>query len=151
MVESHHRMELDASPQGLPMPGEHALRIEYSFEAGWKYLCLSPQNQKIDGMPASLGVWIKGDGSGNIPRMRFVDATGQTFQPDGEKLNYTDWRYIEFPLNASAQGRWGGANDGVVHYPIKLETLLLVDSANRQKTGGTIFVASPTLIYSDAE
>ena len=78
-----------------------------------------------------------------------VDSTGQTFQPDGERLDYTDWRYIAFPLKGTAQGHWGGANDGVVHYPIRLETMFLMDSAARQKTAGTIYIASPTLVHSE--
>jgi hypothetical protein len=36
-----------------------------------------------------------------------------------------------------------------VHYPIKLETILLIDNADRQKTSGTVYVSSPTLVYRD--
>lgn len=134
-----------------PDKKELAMRIQYQFDPGWKYLCLSPgaEFQPIEGKPARLGVWIKGDGSGNIPRMRFTDSAGQTFQPDGEKLTYTDWRYVEFPLDGTRAGHWGGSKDGIVHYPIKLETLLLIDSANRGHTEGVVYITSPTLIYSD--
>src|SRR5262249_1581170 len=135
-VQSTQSFSVAQAPDGLPMPGEPCFKIDYAFEPGWKFVCLSPntEQQKIDGRPTSLGMWLKGDGSGNIPRMRFVDSTGQTFQPDGERLTFTDWRYILFPLNGTAAGHWGGANDGMVHYPIRLETMLLIDSAARQKT-----------------
>jgi len=127
-----------------------AVRISYRFDPGWKFVCLKPKvpdQQKIDAVPTHLGLWIKGDGSGNIPRMRFVDSTGQTFQPSAEKLSYTDWRYIEFPLDAEHAGHWGGANDGQIHYPIRLETLLLIDSAARGPTSGIVYISSPILIY----
>jgi hypothetical protein len=148
-IGSKQGLAIVEAPDGLPVPHEKCFKIDYDFEAGWKFLCLSPKDQAIDGKPASLGLWVKGDGSRNIPRMRFVDSTGQTFQPDGQKLDYTDWRYIVFPLDATGGGRWGGANDGVVHYPIRLETMFLIDSAVRQKTSGTVYVASPTLVYSE--
>lgn len=137
------------APAGLPAPGAKAVKIDYRFDPGWKYICLSPkpEHQPIEGRPRHLGVWVKGDGSGNIPRMRFVDSTGQTFQPDGPKLEFTDWRYVEFPMDGSNAGHWGGAADGVVHSPIRLETILLLDSASRQATSGTVYVASPALIY----
>jgi hypothetical protein len=150
-VPSSQRFEASRAPQDSPMPGEPCLSIHYQFDAGWKYLCLQPKEQQVQGKPQSLAIWIKGDDSGNIPRMRFVDSTGQTFQPDAEKLAYHDWRYIVFPLNGTAAGRWGGANDGVVHYPIRLDTLLLIDSAVRQATSGTVMVASPTLIYQGGD
>lgn len=150
-TKSEQRFEITDAPDGLPAPGASAARIEYLFDPGWKYICFSPKPdpQPIDGKPARLGLWVKGDGSGNIVRMRFVDSTGQTFQPDGPKLTFDDWRYVEFPLTGVGAGFWGGVKDGVVHYPIRLETIFLVDSAARQETGGTVYISSPTLVYSE--
>jgi hypothetical protein len=150
-VASEQSFKIVAAPDGLPAPGARAVRVDYRFDAGWKYVCLSPKPDPmpVEGKPAQLGLWVKGDGSGNIPRMRFVDSTGQTFQPDAGKLTYTDWRYVTFPLDGTKAGHWGGAKDGVVHYPIKLETILLIDNADRQKTSGTVHVSSPTLVYHD--
>jgi hypothetical protein len=150
-VQSSQSFAIQDAPPGLPAPGATAVKIDYHFDPGWKFACLlpKPQHQPIDGKPAQLGMWLKGDGSGNWLRMRFVDSTGQTFQPDGPRLDFTDWRYVEFPLDGAKSGHWGGAKDGEVHYPIKLETLLLIDSATRQETGGVVYLSSPTLIYRD--
>src|SRR5207249_522998 len=73
-IASKQSFAITEAPDGLPMPGEPAFKIDYQFDPGWKFVCLSPraEHQPIDGKPASLGMWIKGDGSGNIPRMRFV-------------------------------------------------------------------------------
>jgi hypothetical protein len=149
-VMSEQAMQPVAAPPGLPVPGLTAIELRYRFDPGWKYVCLkpnAPELQPIDGQPLRLGLWLKGDGSGNITRMRLVDSTGQTFQPDGAKLNFTDWRYMEFNLTGQRSGHWGGADDGKIHYPIKLETLLLIDSASRQKTEGAVYLVAPTLIY----
>jgi hypothetical protein len=139
------------APQGLPAPGAKAMKIDYRFDAGWKYVCLSPDPQPIlvrENL-THLAMWVHGDGSGNILRLRFLDNTDQTFQPDGPKLDFTGWRYVTFPLDSTRAGHWGGAKDGVVHHPIRLETLLLIDSADRQETKGTVYVSCPTVVYRE--
>ena len=137
------------APPGLPNPPESALKITYRFEPGWKFVRVAPTTvalKKIDGQPRRFGVWIFGDGHGNIPRLRFVDATGQTFQPDGEPITWTGWRYAVFPMDGTHAGHWGGADDGVIHYPIAWDSLFLLDSAKRGGTAGTVYIAGPMLI-----
>ncbi len=150
-VASDQSFATGPPPDGLPAPGGTAVKIDYRFDAGWKYVRLSPKPNPLllEGTPTHLGVWVKGDGSGNILRARFVDDTGQTFQPDGPKLDFTGWRYVTFPLDGAKAGHWGGAKDGVVRYPIKLETILLIDNADRQKTRGTVYVSCPTVVYRE--
>lgn len=93
-------------------------------------------------------MWIMGDGEGNLARIRFTDSTGQTFQPVGERMTWKGWRWITFPLDGSGSGRWGGANDGFVHYPIWLDTLFLVDNPDQTKPArGEVWISSPTLSY----
>ena len=41
-----------------------------------------------------------------------------------------------------------GENDGVIHYPLRWDTLLLIDSAHREQTGGEVDIASPTLVLA---
>ncbi len=134
---------------GLPLADTKSLRLDYRFDAGWKFVRVLPQTpalQKIVGRPKALGMWIYGDGSGHWARLRFVDATGQTFQPNGPKIDWKGWRYVTFPLNNSG-GFWGGANDGQIHGAIRWDSLFLLDSADRQPSRGTIYLSSPTLSY----
>jgi hypothetical protein len=42
---------------------------------------------------------------------------------------------------------WGGANDGVIHDPIKWDTIFLLDNVSRQPVEGEIYLSAPTLIY----
>jgi len=150
-VASEQTLTTATPPAGLPAPGMGALKITYRFDAGWKFVQVQPKTnalKAIKGQPKALGLWVYGDGSGNIARMRFTDATGQTFQPEGEAVKWKGWRYITFPLDGTHAGFWGNDKaDGTVHYPIHIDTLFLFDSANRQKQEGTVYISSPTLIY----
>lgn len=149
-VASEQTLTVGASAAGPPMPGMGVFKITYRFDPGWKFLQVMPATdelRKIEGQPKALGLWVYGDGQGNIARMRFTDATGQTFQPGGEAITWKGWRYIQFPLSAAGAGFWGGGQDGVVHYPIHIDTLFLFDSANRLKQEGEVYISGPTLIY----
>ncbi|MGC8667979.1 MAG: cellulase family glycosylhydrolase [Chthonomonadales bacterium] len=148
-VASELELVVTTPPSGLG-PGFGAVRITYRFAAGWKFARLAPQTdavRQISGQPLALLLWVYGDGSGNLARLRFTDASGQTFQPDGGAINFKGWKLLSFPLQGSTGGHWGGADDGVIHYPIHFDTLFLVDSARGQETGGTLYLAAPTLVY----
>ena len=128
------------------------LTMDYSFDPGWKYISLAVRDEKlgvIEGKPKALGMWVSGDRTGVRLRMRFTDSTGQQFQPDGPRMDFDDWRNVVFPLDASAQGHWGGANDGVIHYPIRLDALLVVDNVDKAKTNGRIQIMYPLLVYEE--
>ncbi len=149
-VPSTQSIDDAAAPDAPPGPVESVLKVKYAFDPGWKFACVKAKDQTtmLPGRPRALLIWVRGDGSGNISRMRFADSGGQTFQPDGPKLIDKAWHLVEFPLDGSKAAHWAGANDGVVHYPIRIESLLLVDSAARAKTAGEVFIAGPTLIYA---
>ena len=79
--------------------------------------------------------------------LRLIDATGQVFQGGSQAIDWIGWRYSLVPLEAEHLGSWGGAADGVIHYPLRWDTLLLIDSVHRQQTAGVVYIAAPTLIY----
>lgn len=149
-VASAQTAELAQPPEGPPVPGAAAVRIRYQFDAGWKFVRLAPRDdalRTIAGQPRTFRIWVYGDGSGNLLRLRLVDATGQTFQPSGQRLDWRGWRPVTIPLDAGSSGHWGGADDGVIHYPIRWDTLALIDSTRREKTAGEVYLASPMLVY----
>jgi len=142
-------------PDGPALGQRNSLQLHYRFGAGWKFLLLRgkgaiPESIGNSEEPTALGLWLYGDGKGCQPRLRFVDATGQTFQPDGPKIDFTGWRYLQFPLQNTDDSHlthWGGANDGEIHYPIKWDSLLILDNVSRQPVEGEIYLSAPTLIY----
>jgi hypothetical protein len=148
---SEQGLTVAAVPPGMPPGGETALKVTYRFDPGWKFVRVAPRaGRPVDmpGMPRAFGLWISGDGSGCLARMRFTDSTGQTFQPDGERMEWNGWRLVKFPLDGSRSGRWGGADDGMIHYPIRLDTLFLVDNADQARPAkGEVMIAAPTLEY----
>lgn len=126
---------------------EQVLKVDFQFDPGWRYLTVHPRKRlAIPEKAREALLWIKGDGSNAYLRCRFSDSTGQTFQPDLGRLDFTDWRLVRIPLDGSAAGgRWGGAGDGVPHGSLAWEALLLLDSPDRTKGGrGGPLVASPS-------
>ena len=148
-VSSEQTMMPAPPPAGLPGSAANCLKITYRFDQGWKFVGLRPKTdalRRVEGRPRSVGMWIHCDGTGNTLRLRVVDATGQTLQPDGEVMRGKGWRYITFSLDGTHAGHWGGANDGMFHYPLRWDSLLLIDSSHQKKTEGVIYVGMPTFI-----
>jgi hypothetical protein len=148
-IASEQTLAHVAPPEPVSADGP-VLRIDYRFDAGWKFLTINPAAPDAIGpMPqdaTQLGLWVHGDASGNAMRMRYVDSTGQTFQPSAGPLDFTGWRYITFDLHEKAIGHWGGKQDGIPHPPLKLDALFLIDSADRQATRGKVHIASPVWV-----
>jgi hypothetical protein len=150
-VASTQTVAAAAPSEGPPSPGVGCLKIAYTMDQGWKFIRMVPQTdelKKIDGQPKALGMWIFGDASGHSPRLRFIDSTGQCFQPIGESITWKGWRYVTFPMTADrlANSHWGGANDGAIHYPIRWDTLILLDKAREQNVQAEVYIAAPTLV-----
>lgn len=139
---------------GVGPGGDPALRVDYNFASGWSFFRFGNGAQKtLAGKPVGLGLWIYGDGSGNAARARFVDATGQTLQANGLPIDWHGWRFVTFrlvrlPGGTSDLGFWGGASDGQVHYPVRLDTVFLLDSrADAVRHAGALWIKQPTLLY----
>lgn len=134
---------------GGPLAGAEAVRIDYSFPPGWKFLELKPHGplaQPVRGKPSELNMFVKGNGSSDGLRMRFVDATGQCFQPEYGPLDWTGWRFVSIKLDSTYLPHWGGINDGVIHYPVHMETLVLVNPGRDGTPARSITVAGITLV-----
>lgn len=128
-------------------PKGRAVRIDYRFDPGWKYVALVDSRAvPLAGVPEAMTLWVHGDRSGDLLRMRFEDATGQTFQPDLGTIDWLGWKQLQVSLRGDKAGRWGGANDGVVHLPIRITVPALIDSANRRGGSGSIWVAGAYVI-----
>jgi len=132
--------------------GPRGLKIAYRMEKGWKFIRLTPQTdalRKIDGRPRSVAMWIHGDGSENVLRLRFSDADGQTFQPSGLPMTWKGWRLVTLPMDGTSAGHWGGKDDGVVRYPIHWDSLLLIDSVRREPRALEVCVGPSVLVYPE--
>ncbi len=137
-----------------------SVQLGYQFGSGWKFIhanlrgakltSLYPESSDAEFWPSKFGLWLHGDAKGCQAHIRFKDKTGQVFQPDGPKIDWQGWRYVTFPMQSTSEkplARWGGANDGVIHYPIEWDSIFLLDNVSRQPVEGEIYLSAPTLIY----
>jgi hypothetical protein len=150
-VASDVSLAVSDAPASLPGSDATVVRINYRFGEGWKFLRVVPFDEhprEIDGQPTGFGLWIYGDGQGTSPRLRVRDATGQTWQPSGPGVDWTGWRYVEFPLT-EASGHWGGAEDGVIHLPLVWDSLFLLDNPTRKTNRGAVYITAPVVLYGE--
>jgi hypothetical protein len=120
------------------------LAVSYRFAAGWKYaLGILAQSKPLQERPIRYGIWVEGDGSGTTLTCRYVDASGQTFQPQGIPISWRGWKYVEFPVRGETGGRWGGANDGTIHYPIRLLNPFVLDNTGGSAHSGAVRFKNP--------
>lgn len=135
-----------ANPPAGPQLGAVTQRLSYRYSAGWKFAQVDPTRPApIEGEPHRFGLWVYGDAKGGSPRLRVIDAKGQTWQPAGPVIDWTGWRFIEFTLEPSTQ-RWGGPDDGVIHYPLRWSSLFLLDNPSRQEVTGEVYLSQPVVI-----
>ncbi|MDR3405922.1 MAG: hypothetical protein P4L99_25780 [Chthoniobacter sp.] len=157
--------ELKEIGEHPPNSSSSVIALRYGLGKGWKFAQVRgfaarigfPQANApwsdvpwLDQRAKQFGLWVHGDGKGLVSRLRFVDVSGQTFQPDGPKIDWTGWRFVIFPMkNADEKSlaHWGGADDGEIHYPIQWDSIFLLDNVSRQPVDGEIYLSAPTLIY----
>jgi len=147
-VASEQTLSTEPAPEPLPGSKEPALKITYHFDAGWKFLRVTPPHADapIEGQPTAFGFWVFGDGKGGAPRLRVADSTHQMWQIGSEPIKWTGWRYIQFDLTPSTT-HWGGAKDSTIHFPVEWDSSFLLDNAGRKQVEGAIYVTNPVLIY----
>ena len=122
------------------MPGKWSTPPEAARERG----------RISSGEPKAFGIWIHGDARGCVAHMRFVDASNQCFQTSGVKVDWTGWRHVTFPMEHQEDQKleyWSGADDGEIHYPIDLDSVLVLDNETRHPVQGEIYICGPSLIF----
>lgn len=132
------------------LPKIPSCRLRYDIKEDPGFFKLMPHKDvPIAQKPVEVGMWIRGDGTGEVARCRFVDSNGQTFQPEGFKIDWLGWRYKSMPLNGSNCGFWGGPADGKPQPPYKWDSIFLLDSAGKSSRG-TIYIG-PMMLVSEPE
>ena len=138
-----------AAAPGPDTPCASAFKLDYEFTPGWRFVRCIPDVKPapaIPGRPQAFGLWVYGDKCGHQLNARVIDASGQTFQIGGPKIDWTGWRWVTFPVgDLQHASHWGGANDGQVHGALHWDCPLLLDS-HRHGGTGTIYFAGLTLL-----
>ncbi len=137
------------APTGAGITGMKSLNVLYSFAAGKSDVALVPPTAISTALWSGAkraGMWLFADGSKNTLLCRFVDDSGQIFQAKYGELDWTGWRYVEFPLTGAAAAFSGGAADGIVHGSVRLVDPLVIVSQGSSATTGSIYAAGITVI-----
>jgi hypothetical protein len=148
-VGSELSVAVAPAPEPLPGSGSPVLKVAYRMDAGWKFLRLAPQQEAlraIAGEPKGWGLWVYGNGQQTFLRLRVTDSKGQCWQPGGDDVTWTGWRFVEFDLTP-ATDHWGGVADGSIHFPLKWDSLFLLDKPRERQAQGTVYLTAPMAIY----
>lgn len=124
------------------------MQVDYDFYEDSGYAEYKKE-YALYGAPSALGVFIDGDGSQNIWRLRVKDAYGETFQylvgtaPRG-------WNYYRIILaNSKARSSWGG--NGNLDYPIRFVSLVLDRNGSKGAKSGISYIDNIFAIHGDAD
>jgi large repetitive protein len=122
--------------------GTAALQLAYSFGSGGTGVELR-RNLPLPGSPRAVSVWVWGDRSANPIYIKLQDATGEYFQGSVGSSTVHTWRRLTLYTDGSNANwkHWGGDNDGVIDYPVKLSSIYLFK--------GPMGVTSGTIVLDD--
>lgn len=121
-----------------------ALQAAYTFSGGTGAVILTKEVAIAD-TPTAIGVYLNGDNSRHIWRLRFTDAEGETFQAVVGDLQ-SGWRYYQVDLaNTGAMSSWGG--NGTVQFPIKFNSLVV--DKHTSVTSGTVKMDAVVSVYGE--
>jgi len=123
-------------PGGAPWADNGTLILAYRFQKPGAALSVTPADvaaETIIEKPASAGIWINGDGSGNLLSMRWRDAGGKIHATDPKPVRWKGWRYVSFPLDEDMPA------------PIQWVDLLRITAVN--DAPGAIMASGPVLTY----
>jgi polysaccharide biosynthesis protein PslG len=142
------KLSVEPSP-GTDPPFPHAVRCDFDLGQGWKFcrVVLNPP-PPLDEGARRLGMWVYSDGSSGSIRCRFTDSRGQTFQPAASApLSGNEWQWVSMRLDGREAGYWGGPADGVVHGPIRWDSLVVYDPLTEAPRRGSLYVTGLTVEY----
>ncbi len=114
--------------------GGSALALSYNFASATQ-IQMAPTKTIADlpGLPRSVCVDVKGDGSWNVVYLQLRDETGEIFDYHMGNLSFTGWGTLCIKPGTDAPATTIGGNaDGVVDLPLAAFRLVLDKNPGRQ-------------------
>jgi hypothetical protein len=122
------------------------MKFAWTFSSGTGY-AIAERFVKLEGEPSGLAVWINGNNSTSVWKLRIKDANGETFQFDLGQAP-SGWHQLTFDFSKDkAKTSWGG--DGIINYPIQFESIVL-DNQNGS-TSGEATIDDLYALYGDTD
>lgn len=121
------------------------VRVEYDFTGGGHYVGARWTDKAPEGSALSF------DLKGFANQVRILDSTGQYLVRHFSPPTNDQWMQIEIPLNEEpfSPTRWGGANDGNIHFPI--QRILIAADKRPNEPKGAFLVANLAITVPQAD
>jgi hypothetical protein len=130
--------------------GSSSGKLQYTFSGPSQAVDFAPpQPYALPGTPTRLGLWVRGDGSGNYLSAWLRDRDGGLFKVRlGAVTGASDsWRYFEAPIDGhyfdweKARGEAGvGSSNAEPVYPVSFVSFRLENTPDEPAGSGTIYV-----------
>src|SRR6201999_3275859 len=82
------------------------LKMAYDFTlstATRNAIAIPPTPIPVPGQPLALGIWVNGQGRGELTAFGFRDADNATKAIYGPLIDWTGWQYLEVPVPAGTK------------------------------------------------
>ena len=117
-------LDVEPAPKG-GREGRPATRVAYKLrQKDIRSLAGMSRPIPLPGRATALGLWVRPDGSSNSLHIELLDATEQIHHYMFGYLRTARWQWMEIPIGPALDSR-GGANDGRLHFPLRLNRLIL--------------------------
>lgn len=123
--------------------GSGALKLNYDFTSSQTGTTASYVVAKnpipIIGKPASIGVWVNGDGNNHWLRGRLIDGNGKEVTIDfteDSQLNWYGWKYVQAQIPAN------------IAWPIKFDRIYVAEPDEKKQGKGSIYLDKLQAVYS---
>jgi hypothetical protein len=126
--------------------GASSGKLRYTFSAPSQAVDFSPsQPTQLPGKPTRLGLWVRGDGSGDYLSAWLLDRDGELFKVRlGAVTGPADgWRYFESPIDSyyfSWETAGGNPANHKPDYPVSFVSFRLENTPDEPAGSGTIYV-----------
>lgn len=113
--------------------GGKSLMLSYNFEGNSTqtqaaYACLERNPINITGSPTNIGMWVKGDKSGNLLKAVIKDANNSEYAVSLTTLNSDEWEYAQTEVPSD------------VAYPIRIDKIYVAALETTTEQNSKIFI-----------
>jgi len=116
-------LSLDQDPVAGP-----SVKADVTFTADSRYAGAEWRGSVSEGSVVGFRAWTSSAGHLDL---RLLDATGQWFM-QGHGIKGGQWNEVQITLAGPFSNHWGGANDGVLHFPLQRVLIAVPRNPERQ-------------------
>lgn len=122
------------------------LKFSWTFSSNTGY-AIAEKFKSLAGEPTGLSVWINGNDSRSVWKLRIKESGGETFQFDLGQAP-SGWHQFTFDFTRDkAKTSWGG--NGTIDYPIQFESIVLDNQGG--STSGSAVIDDIYALYGDTD